>query len=52
MKITIAYLPGEEQEADFIKRAVKCIFSVVKINESARHLPFKHIYITTKKPEK
>lgn len=51
MKITIAHLPNEEHEADAIKRAIYCTLGKVKVKESDRHAPFKHTYITTRKPE-
>lgn len=51
MKITIAYLPGEERIADVLKRAACSILDDAKVRESDRHAPFKHIYIATKKPE-
>lgn len=49
MKITIAHLPGEEREADVIKRAICCTLGKVKVKESDRHAPYRHIYIATKK---
>lgn len=49
MKITIAHLPGEEQEADVIKRTICCTLGKVKVKESDRHAPYRHIYIATKK---
>ena len=51
MKITIAYLPNEEHEADAIKRAICCTLGKVKVKENDRHTPFKHIYITARKPK-
>lgn len=51
MKVTIVYLPGEEREADILKRAACSILNDTKVRESDRHAPFKHIYIATKKPE-
>ena len=51
MKITIAYLPGEEQKADILKSRLPGILGGAKIRESDRHAPYKHIYITSKKPE-
>lgn len=51
MKITIAYLPGEEREADIITRFARGLCAPVKTRESDRHPPFRHIYLTTKKPE-
>lgn len=51
MKVTIAYLPGEEREADILKRTVASIMEPAKVRESERHAPYRHIYITTRKPE-
>ncbi len=53
MKITIAYLPEEQQKA---KNLLRCLHSflgdsVDKVRESDRHAPFKHTYLTTRKPE-
>ena len=54
MKITIAYLPEEQQKANNLLR---CLYSflgdgVDKVRESDRHAPFNHIYLTTKIPQK
>lgn len=54
MKITIAYLPEEQQKA---KNLLRCLHSflgnsVDRVRENDRHAPFKHIYLTTTKPEK
>lgn len=51
MKITIAYLPEEEQEVDNLKRLLSGILGGAKVKESDRHAPYKHIYMTSKKPE-
>lgn len=51
MKITIAYLPGEDKQAYDVKSFVRRSFPGVKVRESDRHAPFKHIYLTTKKAE-
>ena len=51
MKITIAYTPGEEREADLIKAFAEALLGGVKARKSDRHAPFMHIYITTGKPE-
>ena len=52
MKITIAYLPEEEREADIIHVFSRSLLDNVKVRKSDRHPPFKHIYLTAKKPEK
>lgn len=49
MKITIAHLPNEMQEADVAKRAICSALGKVKVKKSDLHPPYKHIYITTKK---
>ena len=51
MKISIAYLPGEEQKASDIKTLIKSVIAGVKVRESDRHAPVMHIYLSTKKPE-
>lgn len=51
MKITIAYLPGEERNAGIIKAFIKGLMPGAKVRESDRHAPLSHIYITTRKPE-
>lgn len=49
MKITIAYLPGEERNAGIIRAFVKGLLPDVKVRESDRHDPYKHTYLTTRK---
>lgn len=51
MKVTIAYLPGEERKAGIIEAFIKGLIPGAKVHESDRHAPFKHIYLTSKKPE-
>lgn len=51
MKITISYTSEEEREATFIKDFLNGFCDGVKVRESDRHAPFKHIYLTTKKAE-
>ena len=51
MKITIAYLPDEEQEAAADLAALRQLHPRLKVRKSDAHPPFKHIYLTTKKPE-
>ena len=50
MKITIAYSPAEDQEAADIQAAILRRFPGARIHKSNAHPPFKHIYVTTKKP--
>lgn len=54
MKITIAYLPEEQQKANNLLRCLHSFLgdSVDKVRESENHAPFKHTYLTTRKPEK
>ena len=52
MKITIAYLPAEDQEAADIQAAILRRFPGAKIHKSETHPPYKHTYLTTKKPGK
>lgn len=52
MKITIAYIEAEEAEATAIADGVTKRYPLAKVKKSDRHSPFKHIYLTTKKPEK
>ena len=47
----LAYLPEEEREADLINRFVQGLLPIEKVRKSDRHPPFKHIYLTTKRPE-
>ena len=51
MKITIAYIPDEEEAAITSVAALRRISPSMKVRESERHPPFRHIYLTTKKPE-
>lgn len=48
MKITIAYLPDEQEAVTTSVAALRHIFPNVKVRKSDRHPPFKHIYLTTK----
>lgn len=54
MKITIAYLPEEQQKANNLLRCLQSFLgdSVEKVRESDRHAPFMHTYLTTRKPGK
>lgn len=51
MKIAISFLPEEAEAAHQFVRIARSVLNVEKVRESARHAPFIHIYITTKKPE-
>lgn len=50
MKITIAYLPAEEQTASSVLAALRQQMPGMKIRHSDAHPPVKHIYLSTKKP--
>lgn len=52
MKISVAYLPAEAREADLICRFVKGLLPAAKVHKSDVHPPYKHVYLTTKKPAK
>lgn len=52
MKITLAYLPEDEAEAAAVVAELRRLYPSAKIRKSEAHPPFKHIYLTTKKPGK
>lgn len=49
MKITIAYIPEEKEEAAAVLAALRSLLAWEKVRKSDRHPPFKHIYVTTRK---
>lgn len=51
MKITVAYLPEEKEEAAAVQAALQPLLNWEKIHKSNSHPPFKHIYMATRKPE-
>lgn len=51
MKITIAYIPDEQEAATDMVTALRRISPNMKVRKSDRHPPFRHIYLATKKPE-
>lgn len=51
MKITIAYIPDEQEAATDMVTAIRRISPNMKVRKSDRHPPFRHIYLATKKPE-
>ena len=51
MKVTIAYLPGEERKAQLMKALALGVIPGSKVRKSDRHDPFLHIYIATTKPK-
>lgn len=52
MKITIAYIPEEEPEVAAVVAAIRSINPDITARKSERHPPFKHLYLTTRKPKK
>ena len=51
MKITIAYISEEQEEAATILAALRPLLAWEKIRKSKVTPPFNHIYLTTKRPE-
>lgn len=52
VKITIAYISDEQEAAANVVAALRRLHPGVKVRESDRTPPFKHLYLTTKKPGK
>ena len=50
MKVSIAYLPEEEQNAGLLLSFIRGLHPGVRVHINDRCTPFKHIYLTTKKP--
>ena len=51
MKVTLSYIPEEQKEAAAVLAALRPLLAWEKVRKSDRHPPFKHIYLTTKRPE-
>lgn len=51
MKITIAYLPEEEPQAIADVAVLMQMHPGIKIRKSELHPPYKHTYLSTKKPK-
>ena len=51
MKITVAYLP-EDGDVSAVVAAILRLYPDAKVRKSDRHAPYRHIYMTTKKPAK
>ena len=49
MKVKIAYLPGEEREAETLHHFAEELLAPAKVEKADRHPPYKHIYIATEK---
>lgn len=50
MKITIAYRADETPAAQAVAADIRRLLPAVKVRESDRHPPFKHVYMTVKNP--
>ena len=50
MKITLAYLPVEDEEAAAV--LASRLHPGAKVRKSDRHAPFLHVYVTVGKPMK
>lgn len=50
MKIKIAYQPEEEKQARAIASITSHLLGDVRIHGADKHEPFRHLYITTKRP--
>jgi len=51
LKLKLTYLPEEEREAAAALAVLLRRFPGARTRKSARHPPFLHLYLTTKKPE-
>ena len=49
MKMTLAYLPEEEERAAVVLAALLRAFPDTKVKKSNAHPPFRHIYLSTPK---
>lgn len=47
VKITIAYIPEEQEEATAVLTALRPLLAWEKVRKSDRHPPYLHIYLTT-----
>ncbi len=52
MKITLAYLPAEDEEAAAVLAALLRLHPRAKLRKSDRHAPFLHLYLTIWKAAK
>ena len=48
MKITLAYIPEEEQEAAATLAVLRHRLPAAKVRKSNQHPPYKHIYLAVK----
>ncbi len=51
MKVIISHTLEEQAEAFAVLSALRRLHPDGKVRKSDRHPPFKHIYLTTKRPE-
>lgn len=51
MKITIAYIHDEQETVTTTVAALRRIYPGIRVRESDRNAPFKHVYLTTRKPK-
>ncbi len=52
MKVTVAYVLEEELEAAAVAAAICSVNPGISVRKSERHPPFRHLYLTTRKPKK
>lgn len=52
MKIRIAFAPEDRMEAAAAMAALLRLFPDARLKERDAHPPFKHLYMTTKRPGK
>ena len=50
MKITFSFVLEEQEEAAACVAALRQLQPGIMVRESDRHPPFRHFYLTTKKP--
>ena len=50
MKIKIAYQPEEEKQAYTVAEMLCQLLGEVRILDTDKHEPFRHLYISTKRP--
>lgn len=50
MKIRIAYQQEEAEQAQTVAAMARELLGDVRIHDADRHKPFRHLYITTKRP--
>jgi len=52
VKVKVTYLPEEEEEAAADLAALLRLHPGAKVRKSDAHPPYKHIYLTSRKPAK